>query len=181
MDQEILIGFFGCGDVDKKAEGESGFQMVKDNSLPEDAVVTYAAYVITDDGEVMATRNNPDRVTLPPNFKGYVVYDINDYKNNWVSSEEDNNIDLSKTSIKTIGLNINANDVDVDSCLLYTSIDWRDKDTEKIQNRVMKNLKPGAFVLMHPTANTLEALKSMISQIKEQGYTFKTVSEMLEI
>ena len=61
------------------------------------------------------------------------------------------------------------------------TIDWRDKDTEKIQNRVMKNLKPGAFVLMHPTANTLEALKSMISQIKEQGYTFKTVSEMLEI
>ena len=48
-------------------------------------------------------------------------------------------------------------------------------------NRVMKNLKPGAFVLMHPTANTLEALKSMISQIKEQGYQFKTVSEMLEI
>lgn len=61
------------------------------------------------------------------------------------------------------------------------TIDWRDKDTEKIQNRVMKNLKPGAFVLMHPTANTLEALKSMISQIKEQGYAFKTVSEMLEI
>ena len=119
LDQEILIGFFGCGDVDKKAEGESGFQMVKDNSLPEDAVVTYAAYVITDDGEVMATRNNPDRVTLPPNFKGYVVYDINDYKNNWVSSEEDNNIDLSKTSIKTIGLNINANDVDVDSYLSF--------------------------------------------------------------
>ena len=54
-------------------------------------------------------------------------------------------------------------------------------DFNKIQNRVMKNLKPGAFVLMHPTANTLEALKSMISQIKEQGYTFKTVSEMLEI
>ena len=106
-------------DSDKKAEGESGFQMVKDNSLPEDAVVTYAAYVITDDGDVMATRNNPDRVTLPPNFKGYVVYDINDYKNNWVSSEEDNNIDLSKTSIKTIGLNINANDVDVDSYLSF--------------------------------------------------------------
>ena len=61
------------------------------------------------------------------------------------------------------------------------TIDWRDKDTEKIQNRVMKNLKPGAVVLMHPTANTREALKSMISQIKEQGYTFKTVSEMLEI
>ncbi|HJA68536.1 MAG TPA: polysaccharide deacetylase family protein [Firmicutes bacterium] len=61
------------------------------------------------------------------------------------------------------------------------TIDWRDKDTQKIMNRVMKNLKPGAFVLMHPTANTLEALKSMISQIKEQGYQFKTVSEMLEI
>lgn len=61
------------------------------------------------------------------------------------------------------------------------TIDWRDKDTQKITNRVMKNLKPGAFVLMHPTKNTLEALKSMISQIKEQGYQFKTVSEMLEI
>ena len=56
---------------------------------------------------------------MPPNFKGYVVYDINDYKNNWVSSEEDNNIDLSKTNIKDHRLNINANDVDVDSYLSF--------------------------------------------------------------
>lgn len=61
------------------------------------------------------------------------------------------------------------------------TIDWRDKDTGKIKNRVMKNLKPGAFVLMHPTKNTLEALQSMIAEIKAQGYQFKTISEMLQI
>lgn len=118
LDQEILISFFGTGDPDKRDAGEAGFQMIKDNMNPDDAPI-YAAYVITDDGEVKATRNNPDRVTLPANFKGYVVYDITDYRNNWAAEGEDNTIDFSKTSIKTIGLNINANDVDVEHYLSF--------------------------------------------------------------
>lgn len=118
LDKEMLIGFFGTGDPDKQEEGEAGFQMIKDNMNP-DEVQSYSAYLVTDDGEVMATRNNPDRVMLPANFKGYVIYNISDYRNNRVTAEEDNTIDLSKTSIKTIGLNINADDVDVDSYLSF--------------------------------------------------------------
>lgn len=118
LDQEMLIAFFGSGDPDREDQGESGFQMIKDNMNP-DEVQSYSAYIVTDDGEVMATRNNPDRVTLPANFKGYVIYDITDYRNNWVDATEDNTIDLSKTSIKTVGLNINANDVDVEHYLAF--------------------------------------------------------------
>ena len=118
LDKEMQIGFFGGGDADLKDEGEANFQMIKDNLNP-DEVQSYSAYIVTDDGEVMATRNNPDRVTLPANFKGYVIYDITDYRNSWASEGEDNTIDLSKTSIKTVGLNINANDVDVEHYLAF--------------------------------------------------------------
>ena len=118
LDKEMQICFFGGGDANLKDEGEANFQMVKDNLNP-DEVQSYSAYIVTDDGEVMATRNNPDRVTLPANFKGYVIYDITDYRNSWASEGEDNTIDLSKTSIKTVGLHINANDVDVEHYLAF--------------------------------------------------------------
>lgn len=61
------------------------------------------------------------------------------------------------------------------------TIDWRDKDAAKIKGRIMNNLKPGAFVLMHPTADTYKALQEVIPAIKQQGYRFLTVKEMLEL
>lgn len=118
LDKEMQICFFGGVDANLQDEGEANFQMIKDNLNP-DEVQSYSAYIVTDDGEVMATRNNPDRVTLPANFKGYVIYDITDYRNSWASEGEDNTIDLSKTSIKTVGLHINANDVDVEHYLAF--------------------------------------------------------------
>jgi len=60
------------------------------------------------------------------------------------------------------------------------TIDWRDKDAVTIQNRVIKNLHPGAFILLHPTAETLEALPQIIKAAKEQGYTFETVGEQIK-
>ncbi len=60
------------------------------------------------------------------------------------------------------------------------TIDWRDQDCEKIINRVKRNLKPGALVLMHPTKATLEALDEIILYVKSQGYTVKTVGAQLK-
>lgn len=60
------------------------------------------------------------------------------------------------------------------------TIDWRDKDEEKIYNRVKRNLQPGALILMHPTEATLKALPDIILLLKAQGYKIKTVSEQLK-
>ena len=60
------------------------------------------------------------------------------------------------------------------------TIDWRDKDEEKIYNRVKRNLQPGALILMHPTEATFKALPDIILLLKAQGYKIKTVSEQLK-
>lgn len=59
------------------------------------------------------------------------------------------------------------------------TIDWRDKDAAIIQNRVIKNLHPGAFILLHPTAETLKALPNIIEAARAEGYTFATVGEQI--
>ncbi len=55
------------------------------------------------------------------------------------------------------------------------TIDWRDHDKEKIYKRVERNIQPGALVLMHPTASTLEALPDIILLLKSKGYVFKSI------
>lgn len=61
------------------------------------------------------------------------------------------------------------------------TIDWRDKDSAKVQDRILKNLKPGAFILIHPTAHTLDALKILLPKLQQMGYQLLTVSEMMAI
>ncbi|MBS6475968.1 MAG: polysaccharide deacetylase family protein [Clostridiales bacterium] len=60
------------------------------------------------------------------------------------------------------------------------TIDWRDKDSAKIKRRIMDNLQPGSFILMHPTADTLTALKTVLPECVEKGYRFETISELIE-
>ena len=65
--------------------------------------------------------------------------------------------------------------------ILWTAdtIDWQGGSAETIINRVMKKVEPGALILMHPKPETVIALEPLINQLKEQGYQFKTVDEMV--
>lgn len=65
--------------------------------------------------------------------------------------------------------------------ILWTAdtIDWQGGSAETIINRVMKKVEPGALILMHPKPETVVALEPLINQLKEQGYQFKTVDEMV--
>ena len=60
------------------------------------------------------------------------------------------------------------------------TIDWRDKDSEVIYSRAIKNCKGGDFVLMHPTEATKNALDRIIKTLKQQGFELCTVSENLQ-
>lgn len=59
------------------------------------------------------------------------------------------------------------------------TIDWQKPSPLTIKQRVCKKVKNGAIVLMHPTEPTVEALPSIIRELKEKGYTITTVSEVI--
>ena len=79
---------------------------------------------------------------------------------------------LSKTDRKTITM-----DIEPDS---YPEIA---ADPEKITNHVIERARPGSIILLHVMYKSrepsLQAVAGIIDRLKEQGYEFKTVSELL--
>ncbi|MFZ5988199.1 MAG: polysaccharide deacetylase family protein [Bacillota bacterium] len=61
------------------------------------------------------------------------------------------------------------------------SLDWKPGITpEQIQNRVLKNVKRGSIVLFHnDTSYTAKILPDLITALKNKGYGFIPVSEMI--
>lgn len=60
------------------------------------------------------------------------------------------------------------------------TIDWRDSDREKVFSRIKRNLKPGALILMHPKQVTLDLMEEIVSYIKNEGYSFETVDNLIK-
>lgn len=60
--------------------------------------------------------------------------------------------------------------------------DWRRPGADKIAEAIL-SVKPGQVVLMHDgggdRSQTVEALKTALPKLKEQGYTFVTIDELL--
>ncbi len=61
---------------------------------------------------------------------------------------------------------------------------------DKIVRRILSRVKPGGIILLHDgcdgktnpdRAATVEALKEIIPALKERGYEFKKVSELIKI
>ncbi|GAA0181886.1 polysaccharide deacetylase family sporulation protein PdaB [Clostridium sediminicola] len=60
------------------------------------------------------------------------------------------------------------------------SIDWKEQGANLEYNRVMKKTKPGSIILFHNAAKfTPENLPKILKQLKEQGYEFVTISELI--
>lgn len=62
--------------------------------------------------------------------------------------------------------------------------DWAGTSTSAIVGNVMKNVKSGDIILMHDyvtkSCHTIEALKIIVPLLLEEGYTFVTVSRLIE-
>lgn len=59
--------------------------------------------------------------------------------------------------------------------------DWRYKNKNKIYQNIMQSSNPGSIVLMHDIHQaTADALPKILKDLKEQGYEFVTVSELLK-
>lgn len=84
-----------------------------------------------------------------------------------------NTVSLSKElGFKTIVWNIDTRD-------------WAHTRTDKIISSVLGNVKSGSIILMHdyidPPSYTPEALRVIIPELFARGYTFVTVSELLDM
>ena len=69
--------------------------------------------------------------------------------------------------------------------ILWTTIDvrdWSNPPASKIANTIINKSKNGDIILLHDyaTDNTVEALEMVIPKMKEMGFKFVTVSELLE-
>lgn len=62
--------------------------------------------------------------------------------------------------------------------------DWKQPGVKKIIQKVMKGTKPGDVILFHDgggnRTQTIKALEEIIPALKKQGYTFVTVSELID-
>ena len=60
------------------------------------------------------------------------------------------------------------------------SLDWKDLSAGQITNRILNGVKPGSIVLMHNDGkNTLAALPAIIEGLKNKGYSFVTIGELI--
>ncbi|MBB6175638.1 polysaccharide deacetylase family sporulation protein PdaB [Anoxybacillus tengchongensis] len=63
--------------------------------------------------------------------------------------------------------------------------DWQNPGTSRIVRRVISHIQPGQIILFHDHGSgsrkqTVQALKEILPILKEKGYTFVTVSELLK-
>ena len=60
------------------------------------------------------------------------------------------------------------------------SLDWKDPTPEDITKKVVDNVKSGSIVLFHnDLQNTTEALPQILEQLKQKGFEFIPVSELI--
>jgi len=84
---------------------------------------------------------------------------------------------LSKNQLDTI-----KNNGQVVALWSVDSKDWRNPGIKQIVDNVMKNVFPGAIILMHDGGyhriQTVKALGPIIDALRERGYRFATLSEL---
>lgn len=63
--------------------------------------------------------------------------------------------------------------------------DWTNISAQQIYDNVMKQMRPGLIITLHDGGkrrdNTVKATQMLITNLKEQGYRFVTVSELLQL
>lgn len=80
--------------------------------------------------------------------------------------------DTVVTTIRSMGMEPIQWDVD--------SLDWKELSAPEITRRVLDGVGPGSIVLFHNAAlHTPEALPGIIASLKDQGYSFATVADLI--
>ncbi len=80
--------------------------------------------------------------------------------------------DSMMTTLEGMGYKVIQWDVD--------SIDWKEPKPEEIKSRILKGVKSGSILLFHNDLdNTTEALPQLLTELKNNGYQFVTVGDLI--
>jgi len=60
------------------------------------------------------------------------------------------------------------------------TLDWQEPSPETIIKKVVSRADNGALILTHPKKCTVAALPSIIDALRAQGFSFKTVSSIIQ-
>ncbi|MFK2826909.1 polysaccharide deacetylase family protein [Bacillus sp. B190/17] len=62
------------------------------------------------------------------------------------------------------------------------SLDWKSRNAQAVNDAILRNIAPGAIVLMHDIhLSTAEALPALLTALQKEGYQFVTVSQLLSL
>lgn len=62
------------------------------------------------------------------------------------------------------------------------TLDWKYRNTESILNNLVNQISDGGIVLMHDIhATSVDAVPAVIAKLREMGYEFVTVSELIKM
>lgn len=61
------------------------------------------------------------------------------------------------------------------------SLDWTLKDPDAVVKNIISNVRNGDIILMHRNATSVASLSAVIEQLKNQGYIFQRLDELLGI
>lgn len=107
LDKEIWVSFYGGGDIDETDQGEAFFML--DPSYDSGG---NWAYLATDKVETLVLRGNNGNIVSPKLCRGYVLW------TGYIAVQQlmgEEPICISVISIKLVGVNISAENVDLDS------------------------------------------------------------------
>lgn len=127
---------------------------------------------------------------------GHLHKDYSNYPNSWIQQQVtlSEKAILQVTGVKTKLIRTPNGDFNprVIRCLNnmgYTviqwntdSLDWKNPGANNIEQRVLKRAVPGDIILMHASDSSkqiTQALPSVIDGLRDEGYKFVTVSELL--
>lgn len=102
-----------------------------------------------------------------------------------ISSVYTKQINFFKPPFSYAGSNVvNAADKKGKMIIIHSldSLDWKSSSADYIINIINSNVKPGDIICFHNDAKyCADSLEKLIPKLKEQGYEFETVGEILNI
>ncbi len=105
-----------------------------------------------------------------------LIRDVAGYDSPWLRPPYGAMDDEAWEAVRDTGARVVLWDVD--------SRDWKKRGAKKIARSVVKQVKPGSIVLLHDgggdRSQTVEALPLIIRDLKERGYLFVTVQDLVE-
>ena len=84
-----------------------------------------------------------------------------------------------KTNDRVMNI-LDAQNLKLIDAAIYTRDYAANVDPQSIIQKVLNNVKPGCIILGHEKEHTVEALKTIIPELKKRGYAFVTVSALLQ-